>query len=47
MPLEAGDKLGPYVILAPLGAAQTLFDIPPIFSPVITVVLNWQTGIKR
>jgi Tol biopolymer transport system component len=56
------------------GAAQTLFDIPPIFSPLIgrwayqpsadgqrfltlfnssdtspplTVVLNWQTGIKR
>ena len=28
------------------GAEQTLFDTP-IFSPIITVVLNCQTGIKR
>jgi len=39
MPLSAGDRLGPYEILA-------LIDAGPSSAP-LTVVVNWQAGLGK
>jgi hypothetical protein len=41
MPLSAGTLLGPYEILAPLGAVEQSGTVP------ITVVVNWTAGLKK
>ena len=58
MPLAPGEKLGPYEIVAPLGAGgmgevwkarDTRLDrmVAIKIQTPITVVLNWETALKK
>ena len=47
MALSVGDRLGPYEILAPIGAGERAIRGWGAMSPLLTVVVNWHAGLKK